>query len=219
MPPPGARVVTCVGGMDPMKERRQLAGGAHIVVGTPGRLRDHLSAVHSTCPSSRSRCSTKPTRCSTWASARNSRKSSTRRRPSAARCCSRQPCRGRSSRSRSATRRTRFRIETLGDNQGHGDIAYQAVGGFAGPTSNTPWSTCCGSTRPRPRSCSAPHATPCRRLHASLTERGFHAVALSGEHSQSERNNALQALRDQRARVASRPMWQRAESTCRRSRW
>ena len=40
-----------------------------------------------------------------------------------------------------------------------------------------------------------------RRLHASLTERGFHAVALSGEHSQSERNHALQALRDKRARV------------------
>ena len=38
----GARVVTCVGGMDPMKERRALSGGAHIVVGTPGRLRDHL---------------------------------------------------------------------------------------------------------------------------------------------------------------------------------
>src|SRR5918997_466876 len=40
--PAGAQVVTCVGGMDPMKERRALAGGAHIVVGTPGRLRDHL---------------------------------------------------------------------------------------------------------------------------------------------------------------------------------
>src|SRR4051794_30851079 len=31
----GARVVTCVGGMDPMKERRALSGGANIVVGTP----------------------------------------------------------------------------------------------------------------------------------------------------------------------------------------
>jgi ATP-dependent RNA helicase DeaD len=40
-----------------------------------------------------------------------------------------------------------------------------------------------------------------RRLHASLTERGFAAVALSGEHSQSERNQALQALRDRRARL------------------
>src|SRR6201999_2175490 len=40
-----------------------------------------------------------------------------------------------------------------------------------------------------------------RHLHAALVERGFSAVALSGEHSQSERNHALQALRDRRARV------------------
>src|SRR3546814_7456756 len=40
-----------------------------------------------------------------------------------------------------------------------------------------------------------------RRLHASLVERGFSAVALSGEHSQNERNQALQALRDRRAKV------------------
>ena len=38
----GARIATCVGGMDAMKERRALQHGAHIVVGTPGRLRDHL---------------------------------------------------------------------------------------------------------------------------------------------------------------------------------
>ncbi len=38
----GARVVSCVGGMDPRKEQRELAAGAHIVVGTPGRLCDHL---------------------------------------------------------------------------------------------------------------------------------------------------------------------------------
>ncbi|MET0258924.1 MAG: DEAD/DEAH box helicase, partial [Methylobacterium sp.] len=37
-----ARVVTCVGGMDPRAEQKALARGAHIVVGTPGRLRDHL---------------------------------------------------------------------------------------------------------------------------------------------------------------------------------
>ena len=38
----GARIISCVGGMDAMKERRALAQGATIVVGTPGRLRDHL---------------------------------------------------------------------------------------------------------------------------------------------------------------------------------
>ncbi|MCC2101306.1 MAG: DEAD/DEAH box helicase, partial [Hyphomicrobiales bacterium] len=37
----GARIVACVGGMDPRQERRKLEMGAHIVVGTPGRLRDH----------------------------------------------------------------------------------------------------------------------------------------------------------------------------------
>ena len=38
----GARIVACVGGMDPRAEKFQLRGGCHIVVGTPGRLRDHL---------------------------------------------------------------------------------------------------------------------------------------------------------------------------------
>ncbi|MEI2514582.1 DEAD/DEAH box helicase, partial [Acinetobacter soli] len=38
----GARVASCVGGMDPRAERRALERGAQIVVGTPGRLRDHL---------------------------------------------------------------------------------------------------------------------------------------------------------------------------------
>jgi ATP-dependent RNA helicase DeaD len=39
------------------------------------------------------------------------------------------------------------------------------------------------------------------RLHGNLTERGFSAVALSGELTQAERNRALQSLRDGRARL------------------
>ncbi|MES0809357.1 DEAD/DEAH box helicase [Roseibium sp. SCPC15] len=38
----GAVTTSCVGGMDPRSERRALERGAHIVVGTPGRLRDHI---------------------------------------------------------------------------------------------------------------------------------------------------------------------------------
>lgn len=38
----GARIATCVGGMNPSEERKALRSGATIVVGTPGRLRDHL---------------------------------------------------------------------------------------------------------------------------------------------------------------------------------
>ncbi|KAJ8138976.1 hypothetical protein OY671_007812, partial [Metschnikowia pulcherrima] len=37
----GSRIVTCVGGMDPVRERRASFQGADIVVGTPGRSRDH----------------------------------------------------------------------------------------------------------------------------------------------------------------------------------
>ncbi len=38
----GAQLATCVGGMDYRTERRALDRGAHVVVGTPGRLRDHI---------------------------------------------------------------------------------------------------------------------------------------------------------------------------------
>ncbi len=41
--PTGVRMAACVGGMDMRQERRALASGAHIVVGTPGRLRDHIT--------------------------------------------------------------------------------------------------------------------------------------------------------------------------------
>ncbi|MHA6691978.1 DEAD/DEAH box helicase [Devosia sp. A449] len=39
----GAKTASCVGGMDARAERRALDQGAHIVVGTPGRLRDHIT--------------------------------------------------------------------------------------------------------------------------------------------------------------------------------
>ncbi len=39
----GIRTATCVGGMDMRGERRALERGAHLVVGTPGRLRDHIT--------------------------------------------------------------------------------------------------------------------------------------------------------------------------------
>ena len=38
----GAVIASCVGGMDIRSERRVLERGAHIVVGTPGRICDHI---------------------------------------------------------------------------------------------------------------------------------------------------------------------------------
>jgi ATP-dependent RNA helicase DeaD len=37
-----ASIVSCVGGMDMRAEQRALRGNAHIVVGTPGRVKDHI---------------------------------------------------------------------------------------------------------------------------------------------------------------------------------
>ena len=44
-----ASVTTCVGGMDIRDERRALQRGSHIVVGTPGRLRDHIERGSHQC--------------------------------------------------------------------------------------------------------------------------------------------------------------------------
>lgn len=38
-----AKIISCVGGMDARREARALKDGCHIVVGTPGRLCDHLN--------------------------------------------------------------------------------------------------------------------------------------------------------------------------------
>ncbi len=40
--PAGAMVAACVGGLDPRREAKQLQAGVHLVVGTPGRLVDHI---------------------------------------------------------------------------------------------------------------------------------------------------------------------------------
>ncbi len=93
-----------------------------------------------------------------------------------------------------------LRIETLGDKEGHQDIAYQAVA--VSPTDiehavvnllrfheagdrNSVLRHARGGPPPARQPDRA--RLPCRRF--------------SGEHSQNERNQALQALRDQRARV------------------
>jgi len=196
----GARIATCVGGMNPSAERRALSQGPAIVVGTPGRLRDHLErgaldlsqlavavldeademldmgfreeleAILDATPSGR----------------RTLLFSATMPRPIEA-----------------LARRYQhdaLRIATIAEGRGHGDIAYQAV--TVPPTeiehavvnllrfheAETAILFC--ATRDN-----------VRHLHAILQERGFAVVALSGEHSQGERNQALQALRDRRARV------------------
>ena len=196
----GGRIATCVGGMDASKERRSLSHGAHIVVGTPGRLRDHLergaldlSALKVAVLDEADemldmgfREDLEQILDGTPNTRRTMMFSATIPKPIVALARRYQ--------------RDALRISTVGEDRGHGDIVYQAV--TVSPSdiehavinllrlheAETAMLFC--ATRDN-----------VRHLHASLVDRGFGAVALSGEHSQSERNHALQALRDRRARV------------------
>ena len=196
----GARVVTCVGGMDPMKERRALQSGAHIVVGTPGRLRDHLergaldlSALRAVVLDEADemldmgfREELEEILDATPEERRTLLFSATMPRPIVAMARRYQ--------------KDALRIETIGEREAHADIAYQAVA--VSPTDIEHAVVNLLRLHEAETAilfCATREAV--RRLHASLTERGFHAVALSGEHSQNERNNALQSLRDKKARV------------------
>ena len=196
----GARVVTCVGGMDPMKERRALNGGVHIVVGTPGRLRDHLErgaldlshlkvAVLDEADEMLDmgfREELEEILDATPSERRTLLFSATMPRPIVALA--------------KRYQKDALRIETLGDKQGHADIAYQAVTVAPVDIEHAVVNLLrFHDAETAILFCATRDAV--RRLHASLTERGFKAVALSGEHSQNERNAALQALRDQRAKV------------------
>ncbi|CAA9519011.1 MAG: ATP-dependent RNA helicase Atu4171 [uncultured Sphingomonas sp.] len=198
--PAQGQVVTCVGGMDPIKERRALAGGAHIVVGTPGRLRDHLergaldlSALRVVVLDEADemldmgfREELEEILDATPDGRRTLLFSATMPRPIVALARRYQ--------------RNALRIETIGEREAHADIAYQAVA--VSPTDIEHVVVNLLRLHEAETAilfCATREAV--RRLHASLTERGFHAVALSGEHSQNERNNALQSLRDRRARV------------------
>ena len=196
----GLRIATCVGGMDASKERRALRSGPAIVVGTPGRLRDHLERgsldlsglagvvldeademldmgfrddleeILDAAPDNR----------------RTLLFSATLPRGIV--------------RLAERYQTNALRLSLAGQDRGHGDISYQAI--TVGPSEienavvnllrfhEAESAICFCSTR-----------DSVRRLHATLQNRGFGVVALSGEHSQSERNQALQAMRDRRARV------------------
>ena len=195
-----ARIATCVGGMDPSKERRALQQGAHLVVGTPGRLRDHLERgaldlsviVFVVLDEADEmldmgfREDLEEILDATPEGRRTLLFSATMPKPIVA-----------------LARRYQsdaLRITTLGNDRGHGDITYQAMAVSPADIehavvnlvrfheADTALLFC--ATRDN-----------VRHLHATLVERGFAAVALSGEHSQNERNHALQALRDKRARI------------------
>ncbi|MFC7703811.1 DEAD/DEAH box helicase [Plastorhodobacter daqingensis] len=196
----GASIATCVGGMDYRTEKRALERGAHIVVGTPGRLRDHiernsldmsglravildeademldlgfredLEFILSSAPEER----------------RTLLFSATVPRQIAALAKSYQ--------------RDAVRISTQAEKKQHVDIEYRALSVAPKDRDNAIINTLrFYEARNAIVFCATRAAV--NHLTARLHNRGFSVVALSGELSQAERSHALQAMRDGRARV------------------
>jgi ATP-dependent RNA helicase DeaD len=196
----GGRVASCVGGMDPRREARALADGVHVVVGTPGRLRDHLergtldlSALGAVVLDEADemldmgfREELEAILDATPATRRTVLFSATLPRPilELARRYTREPA----------------RVAATPPAEAHADIEYRAH-----------------AVAPRERehaivnvlrALEPPTALVFRATReavqhtaASLSERGFEVVAISGELTQPERTRALKAVRDGRARV------------------
>ncbi len=197
---PTARVVACVGGMDPRAERRALDQGCHIVVGTPGRLRDHLE---------RGQLRLSELGCVVLDEAdemldlgfKEELEEILDATPNSRRTLLFSATLPRAIVNMAgAYQRDALRLTVGAGEAAAGDIDYRAV--RIAPSevelavvnvlrffdSSAAIVFC--STR-----------EGVRKLHANLVERGFSVVALSGELSQAERSHALQALRDRRARV------------------
>jgi len=195
-----ARVVSCVGGMDPRREQRELAAGAHIVVGTPGRLCDHLR---------RGRLDVSELKAIVLDEAdemldlgfREDMEFILQATPDDRRTLlfSATLPRGIVALAKEYQQEA-FRVEVAGDEGGHADIEYRAIRIAAGDVEHAVVNLLRYYESPGTLVfCNTRDAV--RHLQATLLERGFSVVALSGELTQNERTLALQALRDGRARV------------------
>jgi len=196
----GARIAFCVGGMDARAEARVLAQGAHIVVGTPGRLRDHTE---------RGRLDLGQIRAAVLDEADEMLDMGFREELEF--LLDRTPAERRTLLF-SATlpkeivalarryQRDSLRIDVGGRNEPHGDIEYRAITVAPHDIERAAVNVLrYYEVRAALVFCATREAV--RRLQGRLLERGFDAVALSGELSQHERNGALQSLRDGRSRV------------------
>lgn len=196
----GAVVTCCVGGMDARREARQLSNGVHIVVGTPGRLRDHMERGNADFSALRAVVldeademldlgfkdeleaileGTPEDRRTLMFSATLAKDIVTLAKH---------------------YQRQAVRIDTTTRDVPHGDIEYRAIRCAPNEIERAVVNVLrFYGTGGALVFCATRESV--RHLFGSLRERGFAAVALSGELSQKERTDALQALRDGHARV------------------
>jgi len=195
-----ARVVSCVGGMDPRREQRELEMGAHIVVGTPGRLCDHLR---------RGRLDVSELKAVVLDEAdemldlgfREDLEQILKTTPDTRRTLlfSATLPRGIVALAKQY-QKDALRIEVAGTEGGHADIEYRAIRVGTHEVEHAVVNVLRFYESPSAIVfCNTRSAV--NHLQSALLERGFSVVALSGELTQGERTHALQALRDGRARV------------------
>ena len=196
----GANIASCVGGMDYRTEKRALERGAHIVVGTPGRLRDHIERHSLDLSGLRAVVLDEADEMLDLgfredlefildASPKDRRTlmfSATVSRPIAQLAQNYQ--------------RDAVRVATAGERKQHVDIEYRALSVATADRENAIINLLrFYEAQTALVFCSTRAAV--NHLMARFNNRGFSVVALSGELSQNERTHALQAMRDGRARV------------------
>ena len=195
-----ARLATCIGGMDMRDERRTLERGAHIVVGTPGRLRDHVQRGSLDLGGLRAIVLDEADEMLDLGfredleyilgEAPENRRTlmfSATVPPMIAKLAEQY-------------QRDAKRVTTLEGGSQHADITYQAVRVAQQDAENAIINLLRYHDAENALVFANTRAMV-NRLTARLTNRGFSVVALSGELSQKERSHALQAMRDGRARV------------------
>lgn len=196
----GALFASCVGGMDMRTERRALERGAHIVVGTPGRLRDHIE---------RGSFDTSALRVIVLDEAdemldlgfREDLEYILDAAPGERRTLMFSATVSRSIETLAKRyQRNAVRITTMAEQEQHLDIEYRAMTVAPNDEENAIVNVLRYYDSTNALVFCATRAAV-NRLTSRFNNRGFAVVALSGELSQNERTHALQAMRDGRARV------------------
>ncbi|NVM40152.1 DEAD/DEAH box helicase [Ochrobactrum intermedium] len=196
----GARIASCVGGMDIRTERRALERGAHIVVGTPGRLRDHITRDALDMSELRAVVLDEADEMLDMGFREDLEfilgEAPEDRRTLMFSATVPKPIAQLAKRFQNDALRLTVQSET----SQHADIDYVAMPVPPHERDHAIINTLLYyDSQNSIIFCSTREAV--KHMASRLSNRGFAVVALSGELSQAERNNALQAMRDGRARV------------------
>ena len=198
--PTSAIIASCVGGMDMRTERRTLNRGAHIVVGTPGRLRDHIERGSLDISELRAVVLDEADEMLDMGF-RDDLEYILEATPSTRRTLMFSATVPRTIASMAKRyQRDAVRVTTAAESSQHGDIDYQAMTVAPNDRENAIVNVLRYYDAKNAIIFCATRATV-NHMTSRFSNRGFSVVALSGELSQNERTHALQAMRDGRARV------------------